>query len=190
MKKLNITKEQFNKSRYFKNKYGTLEYVSESGKLFKTNKGKVLTFVKESYDNVMSIEKWIRSKIKSGELPEVEKFKGGRMPIIRFKGSNIRFNYVLQQIGLDSGDKSLWSDETKPFYPPKKLIEKIEDWFVAAPERQRIDVLLDALNKVYDKGGIFGKAIDKKLWLDIPNAFDEGEYIIYGKVEIPKIDVI
>ena len=34
MKKLNITKEQFEKSRYFKNKYGTLEYVSESGKLF------------------------------------------------------------------------------------------------------------------------------------------------------------
>jgi len=47
MKKLNITKEQFNRSRYFKNKYGNLEYVSESGKLFKTNKGKVLMF-KES----------------------------------------------------------------------------------------------------------------------------------------------
>jgi hypothetical protein len=189
MKKRNITKEQFEKYRYFKNKYGKLEYVSESGKAFKTSKGKVLMF-KESYENAMAIEKWMRSKIKSGELPGVEKFKGGRMPIIRFNGSNIRFNYVLQQIGLDSGDKSLWSDETEPFYPPKKLIEKIEDWFVAAPESQRIDVLLDALNKVYDKGGIFGKAVDKKLWLDIPNAFDEGEYIIYGKVEIPKIDVI
>lgn len=47
MKKLNITKEQFNKSRYFKNKYGKLAYVSESGRLFKTNKGKVLMF-KES----------------------------------------------------------------------------------------------------------------------------------------------
>ena len=49
MKKLNITKEQFEKSRYFKNKYGKLEYVSESGKVFKTNKGKVLKF-KESND--------------------------------------------------------------------------------------------------------------------------------------------
>lgn len=47
MKKLNITKEQFNKSGYFKNKYGKLAYVSESGRLFKTNKGKVLMF-KES----------------------------------------------------------------------------------------------------------------------------------------------
>lgn len=44
MKKLNITKEQFNRSRYFQRKYGKLEYVSESGKLFKTNKGKVLKF--------------------------------------------------------------------------------------------------------------------------------------------------
>lgn len=47
MKKLNITKEAFEKSQYFKNKYGKLEYVSESGKLFKTDKGKVLMF-KES----------------------------------------------------------------------------------------------------------------------------------------------
>ena len=47
MKKLNITKEQFEKSRYFKNKYGKLEYVSESGKVFKTEKGKILKF-KES----------------------------------------------------------------------------------------------------------------------------------------------
>ena len=55
MKKLNITKEQFNKSRYFKNKYGKLAYVSESGRLFKTNKGKVLMFkeswMKDDYDD-------------------------------------------------------------------------------------------------------------------------------------------
>ena len=47
MKKLNITKEAFEKSNYFKNKYGKLEYVSESGKMFKTSKGRILKF-KES----------------------------------------------------------------------------------------------------------------------------------------------
>ena len=47
MKKLNITKEQFEKSRYFTKKYGKLEYVSESGRMFKTDKGNVLMF-KES----------------------------------------------------------------------------------------------------------------------------------------------
>ena len=59
MKKLNITKEQFNRSKYFKNKYGTLEYVSESGKIFKTDKGKVLMF-KESDD-----EKFIQRLLKA-----------------------------------------------------------------------------------------------------------------------------
>lgn len=44
MKRLNITKEQFNRSSYFKNKYGSLKYVSESGRYFKTTKGKVLKF--------------------------------------------------------------------------------------------------------------------------------------------------
>jgi hypothetical protein len=47
MKKLSITKEAFEKSKYFTSKYGKLEYVSESGKLFKTEKGKILKF-KES----------------------------------------------------------------------------------------------------------------------------------------------
>ena len=48
MKKLNITKEAFEKSNYFRNKYGKLEYVSESGDIYKTSKGKILKFVKES----------------------------------------------------------------------------------------------------------------------------------------------
>ena len=57
MKKLNITKEAFEKSQYFKNKYGELEYVSESGNVFKTDKGKVLMF-KESYDSDAAKEKF------------------------------------------------------------------------------------------------------------------------------------
>ena len=47
IKRLNVTKEAFNKSRYFQNKYGKLEYVSESGKLFKTDKGQVIKFVND-----------------------------------------------------------------------------------------------------------------------------------------------
>ena len=72
MKKLNITKEAFEKSRYFNDKYGKLEYVSESGKLFKTNKGKILMFREWT-----SPRKTVQ-KIKSGELyqkrmPSLEK---------------------------------------------------------------------------------------------------------------------
>lgn len=65
MKKLNITKEQFEKSRYFKNKYGKLEYVSESGKLFKTSKGKLLKF-KESTD--IEDEVWSKWERMSDEI--------------------------------------------------------------------------------------------------------------------------
>ena len=68
MKKLNITKERFEKSRYFTKKYGKLEYVSESGKIFKTDKGKVLMF-KESFnkDDYDDQPKKFRPKFDIGE---------------------------------------------------------------------------------------------------------------------------
>ena len=50
MKKLNITKKQFSESRYFTTKYGKLEYVSESGKFYKTSKGKILKFNESQND--------------------------------------------------------------------------------------------------------------------------------------------
>lgn len=62
MKKLNITKEKFEKSRYFQKKYGTLKYVSESGNLFKTSKGQILKF-----NERMSARKKIQ-QLQSGEL--------------------------------------------------------------------------------------------------------------------------
>ena len=58
MKRLNITKEAFQKSGYFTKKYGKLEYVSESGKLFKTNKGKVLMFKESIKDIAPGIQDW------------------------------------------------------------------------------------------------------------------------------------
>ena len=53
MKKLNITKEQFNRSRYFQKKYGTLEYVSESGKVYKTSKGNLIRFNEVSRNDII-----------------------------------------------------------------------------------------------------------------------------------------
>lgn len=81
MKKLNITKEQFNKSRYFKNKYGKLAYVSESGRLFKTNKGKVLMFEEsqpespasdyddEEWDDEENNDRWVWRRYITGTAP-------------------------------------------------------------------------------------------------------------------------
>lgn len=47
MKKLNITRKQYNESRYFQKKYGTLEYVSESGNVYKTSKGETIRLIGE-----------------------------------------------------------------------------------------------------------------------------------------------
>ena len=47
MKKLNITRKQYNESRYFQKKYGTLEYVSESGNVYKTSKGETIRLMGE-----------------------------------------------------------------------------------------------------------------------------------------------
>ena len=52
IKKLKVTKERFEKSRYFKRKYGKLEFVSESGKIYKTSNGTVLRFVTEAREYV------------------------------------------------------------------------------------------------------------------------------------------
>ena len=69
MKKLNITKKQFSESKYFQTKYGKLEYVSESGKFYKTSKGNVLRFNEEdefdeSYIGDMVKDGW--KKVKDG----------------------------------------------------------------------------------------------------------------------------
>ena len=64
MKKLNITKKQYDESKYFNNKYGKLKYVSESGNVYKTDKGVVISLessnkpdtVKEDIDEVEDID--------------------------------------------------------------------------------------------------------------------------------------
>ena len=78
MKKLNITKEHYNKSRYFKNKYGRLTHVNESKNVYRTSKGKLIRFVSEAKirknirlntDEVMAIDSIVfKSKVDWFEL--------------------------------------------------------------------------------------------------------------------------
>lgn len=57
MKKLNITKKQYDESKYFTKKYGSIKFVSESGKMYKTDKGVVLTLEASPADLLPSPEK-------------------------------------------------------------------------------------------------------------------------------------
>lgn len=116
MKKLNITKEQFEKSKYFKDKYGKLEYVSESGKMFKTDKGKILRF-KESHQKGEHLYSVIVKKpggwdgsfqvyaMSSDEALEKARAKIGR-------GSKI---LRIEDIGEYKTDKGKFRESTKKF---------------------------------------------------------------------------
>ena len=78
MKKLNITKEHFEKSKYFTKKYGKLEYVFESGKIFKTDKGKVLKFKESKELEWLNTFKKAQDFVdKACEQLEIVAFEGG-----------------------------------------------------------------------------------------------------------------
>lgn len=118
MKKLNITKEQFNRSKYFQRKYGKLKYVSESGKLFKTNKGKVLKFVNESHEiakeeSLKEFYDWLKASTE--------------------QDSGIHVRYHDNEDGTESmemtfGDRFDWGDDVEDGNLPKEQSENYQHW--------------------------------------------------------------
>ena len=73
-KQLNVTLRQFNESKYFRNKYGNINGISESGSTFKTDKGNELMFIESAEDDWLdgylekhpeafeSLLKWVQKK--------------------------------------------------------------------------------------------------------------------------------
>ena len=103
MKKLNITKEQFNRSRYFTKKYGRLEYVSESGKVFKTSKGKLLKF-KESVDWEDDPEYYGDGQLHVFEYEDMPETVGGaERYVVMFPSGSVLYTN-------SSGSVSYWDD--------------------------------------------------------------------------------
>lgn len=120
MKKLNITKKQYDESKYFNKKYGSLKYVSESGKLFKTDKGVVLALegtetqgadaqgaegdgqqtdesLKDIGDAIKGTAKEIGGKIKDGA-------KKGAKAVSNFFNGNFRKNDTVEISGGEDSD--------------------------------------------------------------------------------------
>lgn len=77
MKKLNITKKQYDESKYFNKKYGALKFVSESGKLYKTDKGVVIALEGTAPEQLDEGLAEIGSAIKKGAGELADKVKGG-----------------------------------------------------------------------------------------------------------------
>ena len=114
MKKLNITKKQFSESKYFTTKYGKLEYVSESGKFYKTSKGNVLRFNEEyefdeSYIGDMVKDGWKKVKdgarilkTKIGDMFNGPFRRGERVEMSGENGETVKGTIT----GFDLGDKT------------------------------------------------------------------------------------
>ena len=72
MNKLNITKKQYSESKYLQKKYGKLEYVSESGKVFKTSKGHLIKLLQESDEDDDRL--WVLITIEDDDSTNVDVF--------------------------------------------------------------------------------------------------------------------
>ena len=144
MKKLNITKEAFEKSNYFKNKYGKLEYVSESGKLFKTDKGNVLKFVKESCDD------------------EFNRYYERMKKIFRYD-SGLHIHMRNNEDGSETievkfDDRFNWSDDVVSGRIPLDEDSLLMDW----------------ITRLNDAGHRYGWAFDYEIAKDIEHPIDGG----------------
>lgn len=131
MKKLNVTRKHFNESKYFQEKYGKLQFVSESGKLFKTDKGQILKF-KESFnkDDFNILPKREQPKFDIGEYVklnrnffyrhvDIEKLKPNGWEVEDVKEISGGFKYyVVNSDYFDDEDDEqkgfwVWDDEIK-----------------------------------------------------------------------------
>ena len=128
MRKLNLTKEQYNRSRYFRSKYGSLKYVSESGRLFKTNKGHILLF-KES-------EGWFG-------IPNASFIDHGSWsdPEIIYDGISLNY-YDVEEMLLD---------EYRGEHPEDTEDEGFDDWMGEPDTKESIQSVLDILAQDADE---------------------------------------
>lgn len=134
MKRLNITKEAFEKSQYFKDKYGKLEYVSESGNIYKTDKGKVLMFKEsivndeqkwndELWDCIITIVQSLGNEISSALID------ADGNPTYDFEAAvKVARNAVSQEIADEVGEDITFTHELSQFVTPMEYAERIVDY--------------------------------------------------------------
>ena len=155
MKKLNITKKQFDESKYFTNKYGTLKYVSESGNVYKTSKGHLLKFINEAkgskskYDDIENSWDKIKGVIEStsASIEEVAE----KMKVIE----SITLDALDSRISAKKAASVARKAEAETKYIDNALKEVAEKmggdspmFFAVAQNGRRLGVLIDKVPKV------------------------------------------
>lgn len=123
MKKLNITKKQYDESKYFNKKYGALKFVSESGKLYKTDKGVVLALegtenqpaegddaqgaeggAQKADESLKDIGKALKDTVKDGAKKIADGAKKGAKAVSNFFNGNFRKNDQVEVSGGEDSD--------------------------------------------------------------------------------------
>ena len=123
MKKLNITKKQYDESKYFNKKYGALKFVSESGKLYKTDKGVVLALegtenqqaeggdaqgaeggAQQADESLKDIGKALKDTVKDGAKKIAAGAKKGAKAVSNFFNGNFRKNDQVEVSGGEDSD--------------------------------------------------------------------------------------
>ena len=185
MKKLNITKERFEKSNYFQRKYGNLEYVSESGKIFKTNKGQILKFTKED-----SSDEWDDDIFKpSNELQKLYKQLKAK-----YGKGDIEIKLVDMQFGKFWLVVEVPEDDVKTLDKMEKILkskcEGNENWEVFREEHLYGNVSKVAIQEERpdeDKDDEERPVSEPKPpFMGIKGTQDYGTFIMYRKAAIEK----
>ena len=167
MKKLNITKEAFNKSKYFTSKYGKLEYVSESGKIFKTSKGHFLKFkeAKEKpskYDGIENSWDKIKGVIEStsASVEEVaEKMKVIESITADAINSRIEAKKVTSIAKKHEGETNYIDDTLKEI--AGKLKEDGPFFFAVADKGKKLGIVIDKTTPVTSQDDVHDAALSK-----------------------------
>ena len=120
MKKLNITKKQYDESKYFTKKYGAIKFVSESGKHYKTDKGVVLALegteaqdpnaqgaegeAQKTDESLKDIGNAIKDTVKDGAKKIAAGAKKGAKAVSNFFNGNFRKNDTVEISGGEDSD--------------------------------------------------------------------------------------
>ena len=167
MKKLNITKKQFGESKYFTNKYGTLKYVSESGKIFKTSKGHLLKFKEakakpSKYDGIENSWDKIKGVIEStsATVEEVaEKMKVIESITADAINSRIEAKKATSIARKHEGESDYIDDALKEIV--SKMGEDGTYFFAVADKGRKLGIVIDKTTPVTSQGDVRDSAFDK-----------------------------
>lgn len=180
MRTLKITKEHYNKSRYFQNKYGKLKYVNESGDLYKTNKGNLIKFVeakkKSDFDGAPNVLDELIRKLDSAteDLEYVQKL---REKLARFTLEAIQKRKEAKAAmsaarSLDKETKFL-DDDAKEFAEYLGLQDGGSMFFAVMDHLKKTGVLVTKKAKVASQDDSYDKILEKITDPDIVNAYPQ-----------------